>query len=329
MVLELASKVAFLKCPEAYSPQPTHVDIVETHMSYVFLAGAFAYKLKKPVRQEQLDFTTLERRRYYCSEEVRLNRRLADDVYLGAIPLTQERDGTLALGGAGETVDWMVHMRRLPAAHMLDAIMARRPVHAREVDEIARRLADFYAQAPALSIAPQVLRERLARGLHTDLEELVRPEFGLNRERIERVVQQQRAFLAERAALFDVRARAGRIVEGHGDLRPEHMCLFPPAAIIDCLEFCEELRQVDPADELSFLALECTRLGQPHVGQWFLEVYTRTTGDAPPSDLLHFYRNYRALRRAKIAVWRLKDSAVRDRERFASKARRYLELTAV
>jgi aminoglycoside phosphotransferase family enzyme len=327
IVPDLAAKVAFLTRPETYPQRPSHVDIAETHMSYVFLAGAFAYKLKKPVRQEQLDFTTLERRRYYCSEEVRLNRRLANDVYLGTIPVTREPDGSLALSGSGDTVEWVVHMRRLPAASMLDAMIVRGTVDPSDVDEAARRLADFYARAPALSIPPDILRERLAQGMDADLEALVRPEFGLNRQRVERVVREQHAFLVEHAALFDARVRSGRLVEGHGDLRPEHICVVSPCAIIDCLEFCEELRQVDPADELSFLGLECARLGQPQVGRWFLETYTRTTGDAPPAELLCFYRNYRALRRAKIAVRRLEDPTVRDPARFASKARRYLELT--
>jgi uncharacterized protein len=327
-VVRLTSKVAFLRRPGAYPEQPARVDFVETHMSCVFLTEAFAYKLKKPVKQEQLDFTTLERRRYYCSEEVRLNRRLTEDVYLGTVALTLESGGSLALGGPGEIVDWLVHMRRLPSARMLDAVIARRPVRQVEVEPVARRLADFYACAPPLEIPGEVLRTRLARGLDADLRDLVRPEFGLDRDRVERVVEQQRAFVMSKAAVIDARAEAGRLVEGHGDLRPEHICLEPPPAIIDCLEFCEELRQVDPIDELAFLSLECERLGQPRVAGWFLEAYMAVTGDTPPDELLEFYRNYRALRRARLAARRLENSTVHDSARFAAKANRYLELTS-
>ena len=135
-----------------------------------------------------------------------------------------------------------------------------------------------------------------------------------------------RAFLEKNAKCFSERIRDGRIVEGHGDLRPEHICLTPKPIVIDCLEFCQELRELDPADELAFLALECERLNQPCVGDWFRKAYEQKTGDRIPPPLLAFYRAYRILRRAKIAAWHLREPAIRDPARFAAKARRYLEL---
>ena len=115
-------------------------------------------------------------------------------------------------------------------------------------------------------------------------------------------------------------------MDGHGDLRPEHICLTPEPVVIDCLEFCSELRELDPADELAFLALECERLAQPRVGNWFRDAYEEHTGDRLPRPLLAFYRRYRILRRAKIAAWLLKEPGARDPARFAAKARHYLEL---
>jgi aminoglycoside phosphotransferase family enzyme len=318
--------VAFLRRREAYPARPRRVDAVETHMSWVFLTTGFAYKLKKPICHERLDFSTLDRRRYYCTEEVRLNRRLAEDVYLRAIALTLDADGGLSVGGRGAPVDWLVQMRRLPADHMLDAVVVRGPVAEGDVHAIACRLAHFYARAPSLAVSGLALRTRLERGLHADFRELVRPEFGLAPSRVEKVVQQQLAFLEEHARLFDSRVREGRIVDGHGDLRPEHICLAPNPVIIDCLEFCAELRELDPIDELAFLTLECERLGQPRVGRWFLEAYTQATGDALPEVLFGFYHDYRALRRAKLAAWHLDDPTVRDPGHFRTKAQRYLEL---
>jgi aminoglycoside phosphotransferase family enzyme len=121
---------------------------------------------------------------------------------------------------------------------------------------------------------------------------------------------------------------AGCLVEGHGDLRPEHICVGREPAIIDCLEFDRDLRVLDPADELAFLGLECERLDAPWVGQWFLDAYIEVTGDVPPPPLLDFYRSYRALRRARIAANHLDDPHVRDPERFAARARQYLERAA-
>lgn len=323
--LALATKVAYLSQLETYS-DATQVEALETHMSWLFLTDRLVYKLKKPIRYEQLDFSTLNLRRYYCEEEVRLNRRLAETVYLGTLALTQQADGELALDGIGQTVDWLVVMRRLPAQQMLDSIIARRVVEKQDVQVISQRLADFFASAPRVSISTTEFCQRLEEGIQSDRRELLRPEYKLNRNKVKASASRQLAFLAGHRALFEERIRAARIIDGHGDLRPEHICLMPDPVIIDCLEFCQQLREVDPADELAFIALECERLGQPRVGQWFIDAYQERVGELIPSPLLDFYRNYRILRRAKIAAWHLNDPQGRDRERYGARARHYLEL---
>ena len=323
---DLAAKVDFLRRPSAYPDAPRRGEAPETHMSWVFLTEQYVYKLKKPVRWDVLDFSTPELRRIDCEEEVRLNRRLARDVYLGVRALTLEPDGGLALDGAGRAVDWLVHMRRLPAESMLDHRIEAGRVEEDHVRPVARLLARFYAAAEAIPCTPQAYRERLAEGTRADWRELLRPAFGLPGEQVSAIAKEQLAFLERRADLFEQRVREGRIVEGHGDLRPEHICLGPEPAIIDCLEFSRDLRVLDPADELAFLALECERLGAPAVGGWFLAAYAEATGDEPPPELLAFHRAYRALRRAKIAVWHLNDPDVRDPERWRRRALAYLAL---
>ena len=322
----LERKVAFLRDPEIYPEKPPQVDAIETHMSWLFLTDRSVYKLKKPIRYDRLDFTTLRLRRFYCEEEVRLNRRLAGTVYRGTIPLTREEEGALALNGVGQPVEWLVSMRRLPKSRMLDWILARRAVEREEVRAVAHRLAEFYAQASRVSISPTRLCKRLEEGIRADRQELSRVEFGLPAERIEAIATNQLAFLKKHAALFAERVRQGRIVDGHGDLRPEHICLLSEPVVIDCLEFCPELREQDPADELAFLGLECERLGQARVGRWFIETYEERTGDRLPRPLLDFYRGYRILRRAKIAAWHLRDPSDRDRAGYEARARRYLDL---
>ncbi len=324
--LSLERKVAFLRDREIYPEKPRQVDAIETHMSWLFLTDRFVYKLKKPIRYDRLDFTTLRLRRFYCDEEVRLNRRLAASVYLGTIPLTRQEDGALALNGVGQPVEWLVSMRRLPVSRMLDWILARRAVEREEVRAVAHRMAEFYAQASRVSISPTRLCKRLEEGIRADRKELSRVEFELPAERVEAIAMNQLAFLKEHAALFAERVRQGRIVDGHGDLRPEHICLLSEPVVFDCLEFCPELREQDPADELAFLGLECERLGQPRVGHWFIEIYEERTGDRLPRPLLDFYRGYRILRRAKIAAWHLNDPSDRDRAGYAARARRYLDL---
>ncbi len=322
----LERRLAFLRRPGSYPEGTKHVEVVETHMSWVFLTERHAYKLKKPVHFDSLDFSTVELRRRDCEEEVRLNRRLAPEVYLGTLPLVADPSGALALARTGEVVDWLVWMRRLPAERMLDARILSGALCEAEVRPAALRLARFFADATAVELAPAEYRRRLAEGVEGDRCALSRPEFGLSIARVEALTRAAQGCLERHAAFFERRVAERRIVEGHGDLRPEHVCLTPEPVIIDCLEFSRELRLLDPADELAFLSLECERLGAPAVGGWFLDAYTEVSGDAPPPLLLDFHRTYRALRRAKLAVWHLEDPAVREPAHWIARAKRYLDL---
>ncbi|HWR77674.1 MAG TPA: hypothetical protein VN283_10760 [Thiobacillus sp.] len=322
----LEAKVGFLAQTDAYPEAPSRVETVETHMSWVFLTDTHAYKLKKPVRYDYLDFSTAEARRLDCEQEVRLNRRLAADVYLGVIPLVLGAEGRLSLGGAGETVDWLVQMRRLPAERMLDHLIRSGAVEQAEISRLARRLARFYAAVPADAITPEAYRHSLAGRIEDNLHALSSPEFGLPQAVPAGLARFQLSFLQSHAGLFDRRVRQGRIVEGHGDLRPEHVCLLPEPVVIDCLEFNREFRILDPADELGYLALECERLHAPEVGRWLLESYSEASGDAPPVALLHFYQSCRATLRAKLAIWHLRDDGRHPPGKWIATARDYLEL---
>jgi aminoglycoside phosphotransferase family enzyme len=319
-------KVKFLTRPDVYPEASSRVDTVETHMSWVFLTDAHAYKLKKPVRYAYLDFSTIEARRLDCEAEVRLNRRLAADVYLGVIPLVLGAEGRLSLDGPGETVDWLVKMRRLPAERMLDHLMRRGAVTQAEIGQLSRRLARFYASTVVEAITPEAYRQSLAERIADNLRELASPEFGLATDVPEGLARDQLSFLETHARLFDSRVRQGRIVEGHGDLRPEHVCLLPEPVVIDCLEFNRGFRILDPVDELGYLALECERLHAPEVGRWVLASYTDASGDASPAALLHFYQSSRAILRAKLAIWHLRDDGRHGPNKWVATAREYLEL---
>jgi len=322
----LADKVALLRRPDAYPDAPTHVDAVETHMSWVFLTDLSAYKLKKPVRYDFLDFRSLEARRRSCHDEVRLNRRLAPKIYIAAVPLVLDDGGALHIAGEGETVDWLVWMHRLPSERMLDRAILAGAVAAEDLQAVARLLADFFAQAVRVAVSPSELRRRLAEAIGQNRQALDAPEFELPAATIGAVCDTLGKMLMDDAPLFDRRVRDGCVVEGHGDLRPEHVYLGPEPAVIDCLEFNRDFRILDWADELAYLAMECERLGSPGAGMAILESCCRELDDGPPPALIHFYKAYRALLRAKLAILHLRDEDVREPEKWRPRTLEYLRL---
>ncbi len=322
----LDDKVAFLKRPESYPDRPARVEFVETHMSWVFLTERFAYKLKKPVRYDFLDFSTLGARHWNCREELRLNRRLAPEVYLGIVALTADPDGELRLAGEGEVLDWLVKMRRLPADRMLDRAIADGRATEFDVARVARKLAAFYTACRPVPIAPSDYCERLQADVGANLRELVRPDYLLPAATARRAAAAQLELLGSEPELFAERVRAGRVIEGHGDLRAEHVCLGGAPVIIDCLEFNRDFRIIDPADELAFLALDCERLGAAWIRDLLFDVYRRATGDRPDPRLVHFYTSHRACLRAKIAIWHLREPEVEHPAKWRELARTYLRL---
>lgn len=325
-VPSIEEKVAFLSRPEVYPVATRSVERRETHMSWVFLTDAHAWKLKKPVRYDYLDFSTVDARRHDCEEEVRLNRRLAPNVYLGAQPLVLDPQRRLHIDGTGEPVDWLVCMRRLPGERMLDRAIADHSFREAELRKVGMLLARFYQQSLPVEISPDQYRNRLTADIGANRTELFKPEYALPVAWVESIANAQLEFLIRQAGLFDARVRAGKVVEAHGDLRPEHICLEPEPVIIDCLEFNREFRLLDTASELAFLALECERLGAARAGEIILQACCQQTGDQAPDRLRAFYRSYHACLRAKIALWHLKDGGVRERAKWTDRARQYLQL---
>ena len=295
-------------------------------MSWVFLSDPLVYKLKKPVRYPFLDFTTLEARRLNCGREVELNRRLAHDVYLGVVPLTLAADGSrFEIDGKGSIVDWLVRMRRLPTQRMLDAAIRNGTASTADIEQLARCLTQFYRGARKIKMGADTYRSLFAQGMEANRAELLRPVYGLCAEQVERITTAQHRYLAAGTSLQQ-RALADRIVDAHGDLRPEHICLTAEPAIIDCLEFNADFRVLDPVDELAYLAVECERLGAGRIGDEILNRSLEMSRDAPGPELVRFYKSYRACLRAKIAVWHIDDHSIRDTEKWRNRANEYLAL---
>ena len=319
-------KVAFLRRPDAYPERPARVEVIETHMSWVFLTDELVYKLKKPVRYEFLDFSTVEARHQNCEREVQLNRRLAGDVYYGVVPIVMKGDCRLQLDGDGPVADWLVKMRRLPAHRMLDAAIRGNTVSTDDIHRLSDVLTEFYQRATPVAMSAGELRGRFEADIRANHAELTKEHYELPVPQIDRLTKAQQHFLIENGDLLERRARDGKIVDAHGDLRPEHICLTTEPRIIDCLEFKREFRILDPVDELACLAMECERLGAASVGDQVLHRYLEATGDAPPDELIWFYKAFHCCLRAKIAIWHIADHEVRDTDKWRRRARDYLEL---
>jgi len=295
-------------------------------MSWVFLTPRHAYKLKKPVRSDSFDFSTIEARRNDGLEEVRLNRRLAPHVYLGIVPLVVSGSGEPRLEQTGEAVDWLIKMRRLPADRMLDVLIRQRRLSSHEVERVGEVLSAFYASAPAIDMTGTRYRARLNNRIRSCHEAIREPAYGLAPRALDAIRDTLERFIERNATLFDSRVR--RVVEGHGDLRPEHICIERRPVIFDCLEFNREYRILDAADELAFLDMECARLGMADVGSSILRVYAQMTGDRPPESLLWFYQASSACVRAMLAVWHLRDVDQARHRHWLDHAGRYIAFAA-
>jgi uncharacterized protein len=317
--------------PEAYPERPAEVSMRQTHISWLFFTEDFVYKMKKPVNFGFLDFTTLEARRFFCEEEVRLNRRLTSDVYLGVVELKAE-NGQVHLGGSGEVIDYAVQMRRLPEDRMLPTLLAAGKVTTATMQQLAHLLADFHAQAET---GPAVNQDGTMGTILRNWEEnftQTRPylDWPLSREAYDRIRSRVLTFCRLQPGLFDQRIADGRIRDGHGDLRAEHICLTEPIAIFDCIEFNHRFRYGDVAADVAFLAMDLEEHSFADFSQAFVRGYVEYSGDRALLSVLDFYKCYRAFVRAKVECFRMDDPAVTagDRRLAARAASDYLSRAA-
>jgi aminoglycoside phosphotransferase family enzyme len=324
--VSMEAKVRFLSGADAYPDRPSGVDVIETHMSWVFLTDHSVFKLKKPVTSEYFDFTSLAAREVNCRNEVRLNRPLADGVYERVARLTLGADGRLALDGEGETVDWLVVMQRLPADRMLHALIERGSFDAGQLAQLGDHLADFYAGQPPAEITLDAYLARFTREqtnnravLSAVFEDRLPGPYAAPLDRLD-------AVLAANRSLLEKRVRAGCIVDGHGDLRPEHVCMTEPIVIFDCLEFSDELRQVDPVDELAFLGMECEMLGAPWIGPGLIAHVLARLGEDGSDALVALHTASRAMLRARLTLSHLLDPVPRAPEKWRPLADRYVAI---
>ena len=281
------------------------VELRETHISWVFLTAEDVFKVKKPVALGFLDFGTADKRRLACEAELRLNRRLSPDVYLGVVPVRCDEEGRHCLDGSGTTVDWAVHMKRLPDEDRADVRLSRGGISVQDLERIASLLARFHCECAAGEKArgygsTSAIRFNVLENFDQTRETILE---SLEPEQVAEVENWQRRFLEERADLFERRIETGRIRDGHGDLRLEHVYLSERGeiSILDCIEFNDRFRYADVCADVVFLAMDLAWRGRADRAEQLLALYARESDDFELYSVVDFYQSYRAFVRGKIA----------------------------
>ncbi len=326
--MDLAGLIRALSSPAAY-PQPVEeVEVRQTHISVVFLAGEFVYKLKKPVNPGFLDFSTLEKRLHFCREELRLNRRLAPDVYLAVVPVVRTADG-LKWEAEGEAIEWAVKMRRLPEEVTLLERLRRNEVGVELIESLAGKIASFHRTADT--------NERIAAfGRFDGVARLVRDVFTNSAPQVGETVSpaifDHIRSLAEEALsrlrpLIEKRASQNRTRDAHGDLHLDHIYYFPdkelPAdlVIVDCIEFNERFRFIDPVADMAFTVMDLAFYGRRDLARAFADAYFHAADDEEGLELLPLYTAYRATVRGEVEGMLVMEKEVPENERTAAERR--------
>jgi len=324
--MEVPQLIEALSVPSAYPHVAEPVEVHQTHISIVFLAGPFAYKIKKPVDLGFVSYVTLERRRHFCEEEVRLNRRLAPEIYLGVVAVTRQGKA-IRMDGTGEVVEWAVKMKRLPDAATLRAHLGRGDVGVEALEELAGRLARFHADADSgVKVAAGGSFEAIAENARENFDQSA-PQVGvtLSRSTFDRLKLRTEAALAQLRDIIQDRARRGIPRDTHGDLRLDHVYWFPEQnppgdwIIVDCIEFDERFRYADPVADVAFLAMELTLHGRGDLAGAFVDAYLRASGDEVGRSLLSFYMAYRAAVRGKVEGMKLAQGEIPEAQRSAAR----------
>lgn len=315
---------------DSYPDPTTKVELLQTHVSWIFLTDSHAYKIKKPVDLGFLNFSTIDRRRFYCNEEIKYNRRLCPDIYEGVVEL-RETNGGASFRGSGRILDYAVKMKRLPAERMLDRLVMNNAVSVTEMRNIAHTIAEFHqtaATSPAISEYGRP--ERIRFNWLENIEQTVAFEnTTLPASEREVVRSWVASFMEKHAAIFTKRVEGDFIRECDGDIHLENICLTESRVyIFDCIEFSERFRCCDTAADVAFLLMDLDFHGRQDLSDEVLSAYIEVSGDSGMTDLLDFYKIYRAFVRGKIESLHSIDTGIDLRQRSSATARaiRYFRL---
>ncbi len=328
--MELSLLKKGLLNPAAYPDRPKKIDLIETYISLVFLTGKYAYKITRAVDFGFLDFSSVEKRKFYCEEEVRLNRRLAPTLYLGVFPITDE-DGMLSLGGSGKVIEYAVKMVQIPGRFLMNHLLEKNRVGSKMMRAISDKLVEFYKSAETSPYIESFARpQRLKQDTDENFKQTKRFIGRTISSKTYRSIQEKtNGFFKEKEEIFYQRINSHRIRDCHGDLRLEHIVWGKEIAVIDCIEFNERFRYTDIAADLAFLTMDVDYLAKPELNEPFLEQYTKKSGDTDLVSVLDFYKCYRAYVRGKVDSFQSEDPELSDKDkgRAFNSAQKYFRLS--
>lgn len=315
--------------PETYDEDVQKIELVQTHISFVFLAGDFVYKVKKPVNFGFLDFTTLEKRKFFCNREFELNRRLAGDMYLEVVPINRS-DNQIKIKGEGETIEYAVKMRRIPEDTMMSGLIARNQVDKVLIDKLAKIIAEFHAKAET---GGSINKFGSLEAIKFNWDE----NFDQTRDFIGRTIDSNQfdvihhkiqAFMKKNKPLIKTRIDHGRIRDCHGDLHSGNIFVADRIYIFDCIEFNERFRYSDVTADIGFLAMDLDFRNKRDLSKYFIDQYVEYSNDRDLLLLLPFYKCYRAYVRGKVVGFQLDDPNIGASEKDQAKheARAYFDL---
>jgi aminoglycoside phosphotransferase family enzyme/predicted kinase len=320
--------IAFLKSPASYPHGPTEVRVIQTHISWVFLASPFVFKVKKPVNLGFLDFSTLEKRRYFCQREIELNRRLCPEIYLDAVPIYRTDSG-FSLKAPGDIVEYTVKMKELPHGWFLNELLKKKLVGEKEINRVISTLHRFYqAEKPTPEIEQWGTPEKLKISTDENFTQ-VEPFIGktISPVAFEAIRHYTNQFYKLNENLFRERIQQHRILDCHGDLHLDHIHLTPEAtAIFDCIEFNDRFRFIDIANDLAFLAMDFDFQGRSDLGNLLLRNAARELGDAEMLKVADFYKCYRAFVRGKVESIQATETETQNPDEHEKQAARYFRL---
>lgn len=329
MVIELPPLIKALLSPSAYPEATSTVQLIQTQMSFVMLTDQFAYKIKKPVNLGYLDYTTLAKRRYYCKSEVALNRRLCPDVYLGVVPITQNK-GDFAIEGNGRVAEYAVKMLRLPEDMMLDRLLTNKRVSYEMIERLADKIANFHRSAVSNKYISRFGSLKQIGGNNEENFIQLAPYANriIETRMLHLVRDFTKTFITQNETSFRRRVDNGKIKDCHGDLHASHICFTDGICIYDCIEFNNRFRYADTTSEIAFLVMDLDHFGRADLGHHLLEEYINESNDMDIRSLLRFYKCYRACVRAKVDCFQTDDPYLEalEKEAAAKRASSYLDL---
>jgi hypothetical protein len=316
--------------PEAYEEAPGHVELVQTHISFVFLTSNFVYKVKKSVNFGFLDFTTLEKRRFFCEKELQLNRRLCGDMYIEVTPINKAE--TIKIKGEGKTVEYALKMKRMPQEKIMRSLLEENQVDEKLIDQLAKLIAEFHSKAETSKTISEVGSLVTVKKNWEENFDQTRDYIGktISKSDFELIQTRIELFMKKNKTLFDKRTAEGKVRDCHGDIHSGNIFVTDRIYIFDAIEFNERFRFSDVAADMAFLAMDLDFRGKMSLSNFFVEKYVKYSGDEELRKLLAFYKCYRACVRGKVVGFKLNDPDVCDKEKKEAKeeAEAYFKLAS-